>query len=353
MKKIAFLFSSLAVLFAACQNDDVAPLDATAKANAGSFVPAQGQEADCATVYALTAGQHIPVGTVAVSNDADYVYVTYTTTEGWYLTETHTYAGSCAAVPKTRQGTPVPGQFPDHSGNISGATTYTAQFAYSGDSFCMDCILAHAAVAKQNGAQLQTETAWGGDQVGAANRWYYYISGYCVKSCESEALQLRTQTQGGWGSSPSGNNPGAYLHANFEALNNGGAFTVGIGHSLSFTSAQAITNFLPQGGTAAALAASYTDPADLKNVFAGQVVALKLSVTFDNNIADFGESDFKLADAKVASGPYAGKTVAEILEMAEIALGGGAGSIASLNEVVDSINNSFIDGTASSGFLTR
>src|SRR5690349_2149654 len=38
--------------------------------------------------------------------------------------------------------------------------------------------------------------------------------------------QLRTQTQGGWGAAPAGNNPGTYLHANFQAAFSDG-LTVG------------------------------------------------------------------------------------------------------------------------------
>ena len=34
--------------------------------------------------FALTAGQTINVGTVRVSNDEDYLYVTYNTTGEWY-----------------------------------------------------------------------------------------------------------------------------------------------------------------------------------------------------------------------------------------------------------------------------
>src|SRR5688572_32802239 len=59
---------------------------------------------------------------------------------------------------------------------------------------------------------------------------------------------LRTQTPGGWGSTPRGNNPGSYLHANFDDAFPGG-LTIGCenGGSITVTSAQAITNLLPTG----------------------------------------------------------------------------------------------------------
>ena len=42
---------------------------------------------------------------------------------------------------------------------------------------------------------------------------------YCRQDCPPEGGcgQLHTQTPGGWGAEPNGNNPGTYLHANFAA----------------------------------------------------------------------------------------------------------------------------------------
>jgi len=58
------------------------------------------------------------------------------------------------------------------------------------------------------------------------------------------AGQLRTQTPRGWGATPNGNNPGAYLHAHFaQAFPNG--ITIGCGNNqLVFTSAQAVTTLV-------------------------------------------------------------------------------------------------------------
>ncbi len=89
--------------------------------------------------------------------------------------------------------------------------------------------------------------------------------------------------RGGWGSNPAGNNPGAYLHANFNAAF-GDSLTVGcVGSNfyIKLTSAQAVTNLLPVGGKPSAIKANANDPASLNNVLVGQLVALKLSVGFD------------------------------------------------------------------------
>lgn len=167
--------------------------------------------------------------------------------------------------------------------------------------------------------------------------------------------QLRTQTQGGWGSEPSGNNPGTYLHANFQAAF-GGSLTVGCypgNFYVQLTSAQAITNLLPVGGKAASLTSSSTDPASLKNVLVAQLVALKLSVTFDASDANFGGSSVALGDMIIGSGTFKGATVSEFLAIAEQVLGGCSSEFTpqQVVETASSINENFVDGTTSKGFL--
>ena len=168
--------------------------------------------------------------------------------------------------------------------------------------------------------------------------------------------QLRTQTQGGWGAAPAGNNPGTYLHANFKAAFSDG-LTVGCypgNYYIKLTSAQAVTNLLPTGGKAAALTASAVDPASSKNVLVGQLVALKLSVTFDAYDANFGQSSVALGNMVIGSGAFKGYTVAQFLQTAEQVLGGCSTEFTptQVNETASSINENFDDGTISKGFLT-
>jgi hypothetical protein len=66
---------------------------------------------------------------------------------------------------------------------------------------------------------------------------------------EPHNCQFRTQTQGGWGSPPNGNNPGAYLAAHFaSAFPNG--LEIGCTNRLRLTSAAAVRAFLPSGSNA-------------------------------------------------------------------------------------------------------
>ena len=54
----------------------------------------------------------IDVGDVSVSDDGTNLYVTYTTTGGWCMTETHLQvATSEGAIPQTKKNNPIPGKF--------------------------------------------------------------------------------------------------------------------------------------------------------------------------------------------------------------------------------------------------
>jgi len=160
----------------------------------------------------------------------------------------------------------------------------------------------------------------------------------------------RTQTIGGWGNSPRGNNPGAYLHQNFELLIDAGEVAIGYDDNmLIFTDAQAITDFLPSTGKAAALEGGLQinpERRDIRNTFASQVLALTITLTFDRTIADYSESNVYFGSLVVTEGTFEGKSVAYILNMANRALAGEdvPYSISELNEIVSKINESYVDG---------
>lgn len=163
---------------------------------------------------------------------------------------------------------------------------------------------------------------------------------------------FRTQTQGGWGSKPNGNNPGKYLHTNFAgAFPNG--LSVGCTYKITLTSAQAVTDYLPAGGSPAVLTSNYTNPVGLKNNLASQLVALTLSVRFDLHDPKFSSSSVALGNLLIGSGPFKGKRITDVLAEANNVLGGCTSNytVAQLNEVLTAINENFVDGTKNGGFL--
>src|SRR5256885_1792101 len=83
-----------------------------------------------------------------------------------------------------------------------------------------------------------------------------------TESVITDCGQFRTQSQGGWGVNPVGENPGTYLRDHFVGVFPSG-FSVGCttgGYSISYTNAAAVTEFLPAGGTAFALTFNATNP---------------------------------------------------------------------------------------------
>ncbi|MBW2965108.1 hypothetical protein KY363_06635 [Candidatus Woesearchaeota archaeon] len=208
---------------------------------------------------------------------------------------------------------------------------------------------------------MQSETGWADGEGFPGKNWAMYIM-YTIEDPEEPedenmAGEFRTQTQGGWGSTANGNNPGAYRDENFDA-----AFPSGLmigdngGFYATFSTSAAIEAFLPQGGTAAAFDMNYADPVTTSaGVLAGQATALTLSVGFDNYDPDFGASATNLADLTVADmgSPFYGWTVQQVLDEANTVLAGlpSAYTPAQVNEALSSINENFVDGTIDDGFL--
>jgi len=138
----------------------------------------------------LIAGQFIDAGTVCLDdidtdNDSisDALEVTYTTTGCWELVEAHLWIGTnLNDMPKTKQGNPIPGQFPYKSGDISGATTYTFIIPFTDLGFeCGDTTTfyaaAHASLRCPNGdGSYQTQTGWGDGPPIGGNSWGTYFS---------------------------------------------------------------------------------------------------------------------------------------------------------------------------------
>ena len=176
---------------------------------------------------------------------------------------------------------------------------------------------------------------------------------------------FRSQTQGGWGANPNGNNPATLLHTNFAAVYPNG-LEIGLGgagYSLKFTSASAITAFLPQGGTPNKLTADLVNPTSSSaGVFGGQVLALRLNVGFSAAGVTQGAGG-PLGSLKLTGTGTSldGQTVDQILAVCETALGGGAlpagYNIAALNSLASNLNEAFVDGTVvtlwAATYLTR
>lgn len=136
----------------------------------------------------LLAGQNIQMGTLSFANDAENLYVTYSTNPDWYMSEVHLYVGSLALAPKSGGGTPSPGRFPIKStfsvSTLSQDVTYTIPISSINVSNFI--IAAHASVLRVDvdGDVIAKETAWAsGTRFTSNKNWATYTAGV-VSGCD-------------------------------------------------------------------------------------------------------------------------------------------------------------------------
>ncbi|MFA3783372.1 choice-of-anchor A family protein [Melioribacteraceae bacterium 4301-Me] len=176
------------------------------------------------------------------------------------------------------------------------------------------------------------------------------VEWYTPQSCDTKGFT--TFTQGGWGS-PSNSSPGKIRDMYFSTVFPNG-LTVGGTKTLKLTSATAVKNFLPQGGTPNKLTSNYVDVTSTSaGVLAGQIVALTLNVQFDA-AGYIGTNSTNLGDLYIIGGPFAGMTVNQFLVIANQVLGGDLStySYSDVNDVAAAINENFDNGTVDNGYLT-
>ncbi|MBN4062482.1 MAG: hypothetical protein COA57_06245 [Flavobacteriales bacterium] len=307
-------------------------------------------------------GEHY--GWVYVQADSGMVSVTFVAACGWLIENSYLYLNACEDLPSLPGGVH---SFP-HSIVGNGSQPQHTYDIVLGEGDSCFCIVPYAEMVHYDpgGHIIHEAEAWAGNTYFEdCNDWYALID-YCLPVCDCGSPhdpndpvgctivpgEFRTQTQGGWGSTPNGGNPGVYQHNNFNATFPNGII-IGCNNTITLTSAQAVTDFLPQGGQPAAISQSYTNPTQALTVLAGQVLALTLSIGFDNYDQQFGSSSTALEDLVIISGLMAGQTVAYALDQGNSALGGCSisYSISDINNVLSQINQNFVDGTQDNGYL--
>lgn len=171
MKKTVFLpvLISLSVFVVSCKKQDTTDIGSSGGAT-NTIRPLNNNRtgADSVvivpTVVTMFAGQTYNAGTITITNDLNFAYITYTAMNSYVITQTHLYAGTCALIPVNPPGNPIPGQFP-YSGTHNDETSviYQVPLSVVGAAGSSVCIAAHAVVKKLSatGQVLSSNSAWG------------------------------------------------------------------------------------------------------------------------------------------------------------------------------------------------
>ena len=183
----------------------------------------------------------------------------------------------------------------------------------------------------------------------------------CVASCTTtitlagnSCAGTRTETQAAWGATSG--TAASYLTSNFAAaFPSPGFLTIGCGgRFLRLTSASAVIAFLPSTGSSARLpSGTMQNPTTYSNALAGELVALKLSVRFDELNTAFSPSTTLLKNMVITSGTFSGWTVQELIDEADSKIGncGGLYSRTTLAAALAAINTGYAGGTTNNGYL--
>ncbi len=180
---IVAVFSSL--VFISCSQEDLNFNTEQTNIVNGPLKVKSGNTEYCGTPLTvdLLAGQTIVSGNVTVANDEENLYVTYSTQNGWLLSQIHLYVGANEGLPVNKAGNPTIGQFPYKVAFNPYVTTYTYTLPLSSFPDVMT-IAAHAVVVKTDasGKVLQSETGWG-KGISFAKSWamkFVYTKQVCV-----------------------------------------------------------------------------------------------------------------------------------------------------------------------------
>ena len=172
--------------------------------------------------------------------------------------------------------------------------------------------------------------------------------------CETKLdCRARTQTMGGWGANPQGNNPAMYLQNHFAScFPNGVTIGCASGHTLTLTTSTAVKNFLPAGSTASQLTGDLVNPlTSPAGVLAGQLTAAVINVTVDACDPNFSAGNVWTGDLVYNSGPFSGWTVWQVIDAANQFIGGCGGSYtaAQFNTALTNFNENYDNGNKDNG----
>jgi hypothetical protein len=230
---------------------------------------------------------------------------------------------------------------------VNATTTNTASVASAGTGAAYAWTLSNGTILSGQGTTNITWTA----TINCTNKITVTVTtaAGCASTCSTNVTVngpagFCTWTPGGWGAPPNGNNVATFLTNLFPTVYGSGGFVIGGTYTIKCTTAMAIINWLPDGGTPAVLTMNYVNPLHTVSAeFGTQVAALKLNVDASTR----GYTKPGLANLKVGSGKLAGYTVSQVLTIVNKVLGGTISAlpagvtVSDLTTIMSSINGNF------------
>lgn len=145
-------------------------------------VPAAAQ-CGGAMVTTLFGGQTIDTGTVTISNDRSFLYITYSTNDPWTITAVHlAVADSLDGIPQNKNSNPLPGHFPINTTYNPPVTSVTFTIPLGTFVAGTELFIGAQAEVQAPGGAGGSQTAWGYGPSFGGHNWATYIN-YTVQSC--------------------------------------------------------------------------------------------------------------------------------------------------------------------------
>lgn len=359
--------------------------------NVTTSVPAPGGRTPCNSCdvrpFYVGAGRNDPakgtqVGTVTVCNDNVHLWIALTIYPSYAWSELHV-----AAASQNGEIDHVFGHYPFKAACPANAVCRNAYLILplanmsvtAGNLVFYAVHIATSSASAVQGTGLligAPNQCFNFNEVFNTGRWGAYCA-YVVRACgtkvppppppcvdpyEPPCLAYRTITQGGWGTTAHGHNPGWYRDTHWPLLLQQGLPQIGCaatGRVLTFAASSDVVVFLSATRGTPALLDVTAGVSTPNSIMAAQLLAATLNVAFDEaDPDDFGRCPDLLRDLCFGSGtPCANQTVASVLSAANQLIGGcpasmpfAGMSLSAMNGCLTAINENF-DGSVPVGDL--
>jgi hypothetical protein len=300
------------------------------------------------------------VGVLETLNDNENLWLIYSPNISNRLIKAHLYIGPEESVPRDGRGNDLMSEFPIKVLNEAGAIGWVYHFPLDSLPECFVIVACLHIADRELVRPLPNQVSYVWSSSNSDNSGLHSIA-FCPGKCDPAANlcsgglvagQFRTFTATDWAEELKGSPWSEYLDSKFtEAFPDG--LILGCEKKVVFNSGDAVRAFLPSQGSGRELEESVEDPANSGNGLAGEICALSLSIGFDLLDNKFSQSAAKLNTLIVATGPFAGWNVRDLISEANTVLGGCASNYSpgQMEEVIRNVNENFSGAVVNQKFL--